>query len=207
MGFDLHGEKPKVKEGTVKPKEIDWETATQEDKEKYWELQDKFRADNPGDYFRANVWTWRPIWNFVCEVCPDILTEEDFKRGHYNDNHLIEEDRAIDIAKRLREKMDLAIKRQSLYDKELPEKEKFNKMLEEAARFLFENISKRHSPTSMLITCPGDMQTHDPENYKRWETLMHSGNIQFDETSYPINAQWIEDFANFAENSGGFRIN
>ena len=192
MGFDLHGERPTVKEGTVRPKEINWETATQNEKEIYWEAQDKFRAENPGDYFRANVWGWRPIWSFVCEVCPDILTEEDFKRGQYNDNHLIEEDRAKDIAKRLREKMDLARDRQKKYEAEAPNKEKFNK------------ISK---PKSELITCPGDMQTHDPENYERWETLVHSGHIKFDEMSYPINAKYIEEFANFAENSGGFRIN
>ena len=42
-------------------------------------LIDKFRSENPGDYFSANAWTWRPIWNFVCEVCPDILTEEELK--------------------------------------------------------------------------------------------------------------------------------
>ena len=32
MGFDLHGENPIIKEGTVRPEEIDWDTAT--DKEK-----------------------------------------------------------------------------------------------------------------------------------------------------------------------------
>ena len=204
MGFDLHGENPIVKEGTVRPKEINWDTATQNEKEIYWEAQDKFRAENPGDYFRANVWGWRPIWEFVCEVCPDILTEEDYKRGHYNDNHLIEEDRAKDIAKRLREKMDVARERQKKYEAEAPNKEKFNKMLQEAATFIFEKISK---PKSELIRCPGDMQTHDPENYKRWETLTHYDNIKFDEMSYPINAEYIEEFANFAEQSGGFRIN
>jgi len=204
MGFDLHGENPTVKEGTVKPKEINWDTATQEEKEKYWEAQDDFREANPGDYFRANVWGWRPIWNFVCEVCPDILTQDDFEKGHYNDNHLIEEDRAKDIAKRLREKMDLARERQKKFEAEAPNKEHFNKMLEDAARFIFENISK---PKSELITCPGDMEIHDPENYKRWEALSHYQNIKFDEMSYPINAEYIEEFANFAEHSGGFRIN
>ena len=162
------------------------------------------RPTGKGDYFRANVWYWRPIWSFVCEVCADILTEEDFKRGQYNDNHLIEEDRAKDIAKRLREKMDLAKERQKKYETEAPNKEKFNKMLEDAASFIYKNISK---PKSELITCPGDMETHDPENYERWETLMHSGKIQFDEMSYPINAKAIEEFAEFAEHSGGFRIN
>ena len=204
MGFDLHGENPTIKEGTVRPKEIDWDTATDKEKEKYWDLQNKFRDANPGEYFRANVWGWRPIWEFVCEVCPDILTEEDFKRGQYNDNHLIEEDRARDIAKRLREKMDLARNRQKKYEAEAPNKDKFNTMLENAATFIFEKISK---PKSELITCPGDMQIHDPENYKRWETLINYNNIKFDEMSYPIDADFIEEFANFAEHSGGFRIN
>ena len=203
MGFDLYGERPTVKTGSVKPKEIDWDNATDEEKNIYWEAQDKFRAENPGDYFRANSWAWRPIWNFTCEVCPDILTEEDAKAGHFNDNHLIEEDRARDIAKRLREKMDLAKERQKKYEAEAPNKEKFNKMLDDAARHLFEKISK---PKNYLITVPGDMQTYDPENYARWETLMHNDKIQFDEMSYPINAKAIEEFAEFAEHSGGFRI-
>ena len=203
MGFDLHGENPIVKEGTVRPKEINWDTATQNEKEIYWEAQDKFRAENPGDYFRANVWGWRPIWNFVCEVCPDILTEEDYEKGHYNDNHLIEEDRARDIAKRLRQKMDLARDRQKKYEADAPNKEKFNQMLEDTATFLYEKISKPKTP---LITCPGDMKIHDPENYKRWEKLTHYDNLKFDEMSYPIDADSIEEFANFAEHSGGFRI-
>ena len=203
MGFDLYGERPTVKTGTVKPKEIDWDTTTDEEKKEYWKLQNKFREDNPGDYFRANVWGWRPIWNFVCEVCPDILTEEDYEKGHYNDNHLIEEDRARDIAKRLRQKMDLARDRQKKYEADAPNKEKFNQMLEDAGRYIFEEISKPKTP---LITCAGDMKIHDPENYKRWEKLTHYDNLKFDEMSYPIDADSIEEFANFAEHSGGFRI-
>ena len=204
MGFDLHGENPTIKTGTVRPKEIDWDTATDKEKEKYWDLQNKFRDANPGEYFRANVWGWRPIWEFVCEICPDILTEEDYTKGQYNDNHLIEADRARDIAKRLREKMDLARDRQKKYEAEAPNKDKFNTMLENAATFLYNEISKPKTP---LITCPGDMQIHDPENYKRWETLINYNNIKFDEMSYPIDADFIEEFANFAEHSGGFRIN
>ena len=204
MGFDLYGERPTVKTGTVKPKEIDWDNATDDENDIYWKAQDKFRAENPGDYFRANVWGWRPIWNFTCEMCPDILTEEDLERGHYNDNHLIEEDRARDIAKRLREKMDLAKERQKKYEAESPNKIKFNNMLEEAGDFLFKEISK---PKNKLISCPGDMETYDPENYKRWKSLLHSQGTKFDDTSYPVNAEWIEEFANFAEHSGGFRIN
>ena len=85
--------------------------------------------------------------------------------------------RARDIAKRLREKMDLARDRQKKYEAEAPNKDKFNTMLENAATFLYNEISKPKSP---LINCPGDMETHDPENYKRWETLINYNNIKFD---------------------------
>ena len=41
MGFDLYGERPTIKEGTVKPKDINWDTATDEEKAA---LRDKLRA-------------------------------------------------------------------------------------------------------------------------------------------------------------------
>lgn len=35
-----------------------------------------------GEYFRNNVWYWRPLWDYVTEIAPD-LTEG--VNGHYND--------------------------------------------------------------------------------------------------------------------------
>jgi hypothetical protein len=35
-----------------------------------------------GEYFRNNVWWWRPLWDYVITVAPD-LTEG--VNGHYND--------------------------------------------------------------------------------------------------------------------------
>lgn len=58
MGVDISGRNPIVR-GT-KP-EIDWNTATQEEKDKYFELRDAWDEQNPGDYFRANWWSWRPL--------------------------------------------------------------------------------------------------------------------------------------------------
>jgi len=50
------------------------------------------------------------------------------------------------------------------------------------------------------------METHDPANYKRWTQLVHFGELQFDSPSYPFNANYIKEFANFCLNSGGFEI-
>lgn len=58
MGVDISGRNPIIR-GT-RP-EIDWDTATEEVKEQYWEDLSIWQRENPGDYFRANWWSWRPI--------------------------------------------------------------------------------------------------------------------------------------------------
>tara|TARA_R100000808_G_scaffold22392_1_gene48695 strand:+ start:1241 stop:1798 length:558 start_codon:yes stop_codon:yes gene_type:complete len=58
-------------------------------------------AENPGVYFRNNVWWWRPLWNYVCCECDDFLDGEDMRGGDSNDGHVITEDKACAIAKRL----------------------------------------------------------------------------------------------------------
>jgi len=51
--------------------------------------------------FRNNAWWWRPLWQYVTETCQDILTEKDIESGSYNNGHLINEDKALKIARRL----------------------------------------------------------------------------------------------------------
>ena len=50
-----------------------------------------------GNYFRNNVWWWRPLWRYVCEQFPDILNERDEEGGCYNDGHAISERKAMRI--------------------------------------------------------------------------------------------------------------
>ena len=120
MGFDLHGSNPKIN------KELDDTTlygmidalpnSSKEDFAKKWDIMDNFsdeerkeyhkqydehHDDNPGIYFRNNVWWWRPLWDFVAYVCEDFLTEKDLQGGSYNDGYEISEDKALKIAKRL----------------------------------------------------------------------------------------------------------
>lgn len=42
----------------------------------------KDASSEKGEYFRNNVWYWRPLWNYCIEVAPDLC--EDIS-GHYND--------------------------------------------------------------------------------------------------------------------------
>lgn len=58
MGVDISGRNPVTR--SKKP-EISWETATEKEKGKYFKLIDTWRSENPGSYFRANWWSWRPL--------------------------------------------------------------------------------------------------------------------------------------------------
>ena len=71
MGFDIYGMNPVIKEGSVKPERPDESVDIYEDADgawsKYFELLHEYEEENPGTYFRANVWYWRPIAEFLIE--------------------------------------------------------------------------------------------------------------------------------------------
>ena len=98
MGMDVYGINPELK--SERP-EIDWEKATEEEREIYLGESLQWEAENPGVYFRNNVWSWRPLWDFVCMACGDTMTTDDLQAGHYNDGHEIEEEQCAVIVELL----------------------------------------------------------------------------------------------------------
>ena len=201
--MDVYGCNPKIKEGSVPPEEIDWATSTDEEKNKYIEAKNKYEEENVGVYFRANVWCWRPIWNYVYDTT-DVLTDEDHRLGHENSCHKITEEKAVRIGKQLMANLNDAEAKEAAYIKDSKPRKKFNELCDKAADYLYEEIVDK---SDGLITCPGDMKTHDPANYKRWTVLSHfGGDLQFSETSYPFSAENVKEFAEFCLNSGGFEI-
>ena len=102
MGFDLYGMNPIMN----KPKpdiliKHKWDELPQEKQKEYWDAENEDTLNNPGQYFRANIHWWFPLWEFVSTMCSDILTEKDIKSCEYNDGYEITEDKAIKIAERL----------------------------------------------------------------------------------------------------------
>ena len=68
MGVDISGMNPIIR--SPKPEYPNWETATQEEKDAYFEASNKWEKENPGDYFRSNWWGWRPIV-MLCEYASE----------------------------------------------------------------------------------------------------------------------------------------
>ena len=65
MGMDVFGIDPKINEYSVKPTEPEWSTCTTEERDAFFEADRQYSDDNPGVYFRANVWAWRPILDMI----------------------------------------------------------------------------------------------------------------------------------------------
>ena len=213
MGYDLSGNNPTINE--QKPKEmkdilevwgddigwgLDWNKKIPEHiKDKYWELEDQHRENNPGIYFRANVWWWRPIWNYVVEFCDDFLTDADLDKGYSNDSLGISKTKSKKIAARLRRTakdgtMDLWVKvHQERYDKAKAHNEIIEKKL--------------HSLQEQCREAVGDMNIV-PADYpqpfkKRWDMLYSQKDWN---SSYPCNKDGLLEFERFCEESGGFII-
>jgi len=85
MGMDITGRNPKLK--SEKPVDIDWFNSTQEEKDAYMNAKHDFENNNPGVYFRANLWSWRPIAEVInyCNNVMGLNLPETFLGGmHYN---------------------------------------------------------------------------------------------------------------------------
>tara|TARA_B100001245_G_C22852849_1_gene409979 strand:+ start:458 stop:823 length:366 start_codon:yes stop_codon:yes gene_type:complete len=59
-----------------------------------------------GEYFRNNVWWWRPMAGAIESTCSDLLTEKQKQGLYFNDGVEYEDELAINIAGRLEENMD-----------------------------------------------------------------------------------------------------
>ena len=201
MGFDLSGVNPKM---NMKPEELPvyskyndmnfkekWEALDKDEKlkEQYWEEQDKYQDANPGVYFRNNVWWWRPLWQYVCEQFPEIITDEDAENGCSNSGHLIDEEKAMLIGLGLTAKvLDGSTKAYSdSYKAELDS-------LEQLECDLCEGTGKRKDPPN---TGAGDYPCNGCE----------STGLKDDwAKSYPFDVENVRNFAKFCLESGGFTI-
>jgi hypothetical protein len=185
MGFDLYGLNPQ----SNAPKTVvtDWKNKEQSDA--YFTYQENV----PGSYFRANVWFWRPLWQYVTVVCNNILTEKDMERGEYNDGHRISKTKANRIASKLR-KLD---KSGETMEYELKYKEYLRSLPEENC-----NIC---NGTGLREDEVGMEQREKDEEYKCNGCLGKGKRDNFG-THYPFESEIIMRFAEFCEQSGGFEI-
>lgn len=212
MGFDLSGSKPIInKKEPQEMKDIlkdwgddlgwglDWKKDIPEKiKDRYWELKDKHYLANPGIYFRANVWWWRPIWNYVADFC-DFLSNKDLDKGTTNDGEEISKTKAKKIAARLRRTA-----KDGTMDSWC---EVHNKRYEKAKSHNLKIRKKLDKINKQCQEAVGDnsiVPADYPEPFKtKWRSIYSQKDWN---ASYPCNKDALLDFERFCEESGGFVI-
>ena len=194
MGMDVYGLNPK--RNTAKPEMMiqytndegftEWDAVKADNKlDEYIAAKDKWDDSNPGTYFRNNVWWWRPLWNYVCFICDDILDEEDQDNGHSNSGHQIDEKKAEVIASRL-----------NLYI-ENGEAEYFAKERQAA-------LDAEPDEDCELCNATGK---RDDEHVKgECNGCQGKGTRRPWNNNYPFDMDNLKEFAKFCEQSGGFEI-
>jgi hypothetical protein len=200
MGFDLYGQNPKIKEGTKKPKEIDYRNATEEERDEYFKAVDDYENTNKGVYFRNNVWWWRRLADYIMEhtKCVD---EADFDKWQENGGHEVDEETANQISNQLEHliKTGHAEKYAEEVKAEMKKAKEHNSKVEKMLSELRLEVAKATGKDAENLP-PAEY----PEPYnKKWWDIVNQKDYR---DSYPFNIDNVKEFIEFARNSGGFRI-
>lgn len=138
-----------------------------------------------GEYFRNNCWWWRPLWEFVCNVCEDILNPDQRERGNCNDGIIVSDQQCQEIAERLG-----GIIKAGDHRKYAMEWTEFHKAI----------------PDIKCYMCKGTGKRHDAFVQGKCNVCGGKGERRPDECSYPFSAENVEEFLAFVRTSGGFEI-
>jgi len=185
MGMDVYGVNPKTTtEQPTRPESNDYKS---DEWSAYFEARRKWEQENPGTYFRNNVWYWRPLWDYVYSLCDDILTEDDHQSGHHNDGHLIDADKCEAIASRLAlELLNGGV----------------TKFKDDRQEYL-DNLPLKKCDTG---SCNGTGQRDDKYLKGECNGCGGTGEQKDHETHYPFDEDNVREFHSFVKNCGGFEI-
>ena len=200
MGFDLYGQNPKIKEGTKKPKELNYGSSTEEERNEYFKAVDEYEAINKGVYFRNNVWWWRRLADYILDhtKCVD---EADFDKWHENGGHEVDAETAEQIANQLEHLIATghAEKYKQEIDAEIKKAEEHNNKVEQMLSELRLEVAKVTGKDAEKIA-PADYPNPQKE---KWHKIIDQQDYR---ANYPFNIDNVKEFIEFARNSGGFKI-
>ena len=198
MGFDLYGMNPYNPNKAVKPK-IDWNTnPTEAQTKEHFEKLEKYENEVVGDYFRSNVWWWRPLASYVIKYT-GCVNEDDAEMWGTNDGHEVDDETAKQIHNQLQVLIESGHtqKFQDDYEKERQKMEKHNDKVEKELKKFCESVEKKLGKTNLA---PADFPKAD---HDEWERIYHKRKWN---ASYPFSVENVKEFAEFCRYSGGFRI-
>lgn len=156
-----------------------------------------------GEYFRRNVWGWRPLWDYCVNNYEDLVGEVN---GHYNDGDGLGEDGSLELARRI--KKDLAdgtaqayIEKRNAY---LAELERPECDICKGTGIRDDEVGVENGmPDAELST---EMKILVGRSHGTCNGCRGEGKTDSWETHYFLDLDDLTEFAEFLENSGGFEI-
>ena len=150
MGFDLYGMNPYNPNKAVKPK-MDWDKpTTEEERKEHFKKLDEYEKEVVGDYFRSNVWWWRPLASYVIKYT-GCVNEDDAEMWGTNDGHEVDDETAQQIHNQLQVLIESGHtqKFQDDYEKERQKMEKHNDKVEKELKKFCESVEKKLGKTNL----------------------------------------------------------
>lgn len=163
-----------------------------------------------GRYFRANVWSWRPLAAVVCHLCPDEAAG--CQHWHTNDGDGLDRNGAARLAHALDERV-----ADGSVDKWLEQRREFVASLPRQTCEFCGGTGVRNDDVGAKAKMPervcGDTlhpfteEPHPRAGEKGWCNACHGvGTVEHFESRYHTDREEIEQFAAFLRDSGGFEI-
>ena len=151
-----------------------------------------------GEYFRNNVWYWRPLAEYVLKETK-VIDEKDQEHWHYNDCHEVSKEDAEQIAKQLDHlvKIGHCKKFAQAWEKRREKIEKHNEQVEKELDNHVKDVQRRMNDSNLA---PKDFPKED---HDKWEKIYEKRNS---DGSYPFTEENVKEFSEFCKNSGGFTI-
>lgn len=163
-------------------------------------------TDEKGEYFRNNVWFWRPLVQYCNIVSPEI--DDNWELWHYNDGHRLDSKKTLKLSKALYTELESGRteKFKKEYYHELGRLEKIicNFCGGNGVRPSLEN---RICPDTYDDPLETSRQPHPRAGKMGWCNACDGvGTKRNSSCSYGFSENNVNKFAEFLEHCGGFEI-
>ena len=163
-------------------------------------------AAEAGEYFRNNVWYWRPLWNYVIDVARDIVNDDVANGCHYNGGSGLNAEQAVALADRLDD--EIASGRTATY--ETAYRARLAALPRSDCEYCDGTGVRTDEvgvdlgmPTKAL---PVEIAAIVGREHGYCNGCSGEGRVDHPETGYPFDVRNVATFSEFARLSGGFEV-
>lgn len=156
-----------------------------------------------GEYFRNNVWWWRPLWDYCCEVAPELC---EGVSGHYNDGDGLDAEGARTLAEELMRH----VKEGNTAEYERQYNAQIAALPRNTCEFC-EGTGIRSDKVGVDMGMPSKQLSQDVaiilgRTHGWCNGCDGEGTQEHIGASYPFTVENVVEFAEFLADSGGFQI-